>query len=551
MFYKIKFVLFFSVFISTFSSFAIPVEGHKIMVAAPTMQAIPVGQHIFKKGGNVVDVAVAVELALAVTSPYNASLGGGGFAMIRLNQQEPVAADFRETAPILTHPNFYKDKPEKASTIGSLAVGIPGIAAGLWEIHHKYGKLKWSQLFDDAIQLADKGFAVSGDWVRDTDETKNDFNAAGKKYFFKNGVSYKPGEILRQPQLAKALRKLRDEGPSTFYKGAVAKDITTTLKKAGGVLASQDLENYKVRWLTPLKKDFMNHTVYMMPPPSSSGVLTSTMIGLMEETQLAKKTPTSVEEYHLLAEILKMAFRGRSLLGDPDYNKNPVTELTSPAYIKSLAQQFNSSKPVKLSALSEETLKKECSETTNFTVMDADGNTVVMTITLNGTYGSAVVTEKYGIALNNQMDDFTTIPDKPNMYGLIQGKANYVQAGKRPLSSMSPTIITKDNKTVLGVGGAGGPRIISGVFQTWYRVVANGYNMDRALQTPRIHQQFVPDQIFLDDYLFSADTKKALEKMGHKTETSWTAKVNGIHRRDDGILEGAYDSRSEGGAGGI
>lgn len=530
---------------------AIPVEGHKIMVAAPSPRVIEVGQKISQKGGNVVDVAVAVELALAVTSPYNASIGGGGFAMIRLNQQDPVAIDFRETAPILTHPQFYKDRPEKSSTIGSLAVGIPGIVAGLWDIHQKYGKLKWVQLFDDAIRLAESGFPVSGEWVRETNESKNDFNASGKKYLFKNDIAYKPGEILKQPQLAKALRKIRDEGPKSFYTGDIGKDIVTTLKKANGVMAIQDLQNYKTRWLTPLKKDYLGHTIHMMPPPSSSGVLTSTMIALAEKTDLAKKTPTSVEEYHLLAEILKMAFRGRTLLGDPDFNKNPVTELTSPKYIQYLVDQLSYKKPSKLSALNEESLKKESSQTTNFTVMDAQGNTVVMTITLNGGYGSAMVSDKYGIALNNQMDDFTTIADKPNMYGLIQGKANLVQAGKRPLSSMSPTIVTKNNKTVLGVGGAGGPRIISGVFQSWYRVVANGYDMDRALQTPRIHHQFVPEQIFLDNFQFSEDTKRALEKMGHKTETSWTAKVNGIRLRDDGILEGAYDSRAEGGAGGI
>ncbi len=543
--------IFFTTLMMTVSVFAVPVEGHKVMVAAPTQRAVEVGQKISQKGGNVVDIAVAVELALAVTSPYNASLGGGGFAMIRLNQQEPVAIDFRETAPILTHPNFYKDRPEKSSILGPLAVGIPGIAAGLWEIHQKYGKLKWAQLFDEPLRLAEQGFPVSGDWVRDTEETKNDFNPAGKKYFFKNETSYKPGEILRQPQLGKALRLLRDQGPKAFYTGDIGKDIIASLKKKGGVMAIQDLNNYKVRWLTPLKKDYLNHSVYMMPPPSSSGVLTSTIIGLAEKTELAKKIPSSIEEAHLLAEILKMAFRGRSLLGDPDFSKNPVTELTSTKYIKTLADQISSRKPVKLSALSEEVLKKESSETTNFTVMDAQGNTVVMTITLNGTYGSAMVSEKYGIALNNQMDDFTTIPDKPNMYGLMQGKSNLVQAGKRPLSSMSPTIITKDNKTVLGVGGAGGPRIITGVFQSWYRVVANGYNMDRAIQTPRLHHQFLPEHVFLDDYQFSVDTQRALEKMGHKTEVSWTAKINGIRLRDDGILEGAYDSRSEGGAGGI
>lgn len=351
--------------------------------------------------------------------------------------------------------------------------------------------------------------------------------------------------------MAKALKKLRDEGVKAFYGGDIGKDIVSTLKKPGGVIAIQDLQNYKVRWLTPIKKDFMGHTVYMMPPPSSSGVITSGILGLIEKTEMNKKAPASAEESHLLAEIFKFTFRGRSLLGDPDFNKNPVAELTSETYIKNLAKQINLKKPVQLKPLTTELLGKESNETTNFTVMDAQGNTVVMTITLNGTYGSAMVSDKYGISLNNEMDDFTTILDKPNMYGLVQGKANDVRAGKRPLSSMSPTIVTKNNKTVVAAGGAGGPRIITGVFQSWYRVVANGYNMDRAIQTPRIHHQFLPDTLFIDDTQFSYDTQKALEKMGHKTQVSWTTKVNGIHLRDDGILEGAHDSRSEGGAGGI
>ncbi len=532
-------------------AWGIPAEGHKIMVAGPTQLVIPVGQKISKMGGNVVDVAVAVELTLSVTSPYFASLGGGGFAMVRMNNEEPIAVDFRETAPILTHPQFYKDRGEKASIIGPLAVGIPGIPMGLWELHKKYGKLKWSQLFEDGIRLAEQGFPISGDWVRDTEETKNDFNPSGKKYFFKGGQSYRPGEILKQPQFAKALKKLRDEGIKSFYGGDIGKDIVATLKKPGGVIGIQDLQNYKVRWLPPIKKDFMGHTVYMMPPPSSSGILTSGILALIEKTEMAKKSPASAEESHMLAEIFKFVFRGRSLLGDPDFNKNPVAELTSDKYINGLAKKLNYKRPVELKPLTDELLAKESNETTNFTVMDAEGNTVVMTITLNGTYGSAMVSEKYGIALNNEMDDFTTVPDKPNMYGLIQGKANDVRAGKRPLSSMSPTIVTKNNRTVVAAGGAGGPRIITGVFQSWYRVVANGYNMDRAIQAPRIHHQYLPDTLFIDEFQFSSDTHRTLDKMGHKTQVSWTTKVNGIHLRDDGILEGAYDSRSEGAAGGI
>jgi gamma-glutamyltranspeptidase/glutathione hydrolase len=538
-------------FISSIAS-AVPAQGHKIMITAPSPRAVEVGQKVAKKGGNVADVAVAVELALAVTSPYYASLGGGGFAMIKMGDEGVKALDFRETAPILTHPTFYSDKPEQASTTGSLAVGIPGMAAGIWEVHQKYGKLKWAALFEEPIRLAEEGFPVSGDWVRITEDNRQDFSEAGKKYFFKaEQASYRPGEILKQPQLGKALRALRDQGPKAFYQGAIGKDLTATMKKLGGVLADADLKNYKVRWLTPLQKTYLGYNVNMMPPPSSSGVLTTSLIILAEMIGLDKDVPTSTEEYHHLGEIMKISYRGRTLLGDPDYHKNPIAYLTSTEYLKPLMEKIKSSKPMSLIPLNDTEIKKESSETTNFTVMDSSGNAIVMTVTLNGSYGSRVVTNNYGIALNNEMDDFTTNPNKPNMYGLMQGKGNLVQAGKRPLSSMSPTIIQKDGKTVLALGASGGPRIITAVFQSWYRVLANKYNIDRAIQTARIHQQFMPETLYVDELNFSADTKKNLTKIGHKVESSWMGRVNGIYLNEKGILEGAYDSRVEGGAGGI
>jgi gamma-glutamyltranspeptidase / glutathione hydrolase len=548
-----EFTLFWAVlFLISPSALAVPAQGHKIMITAPSPRAVEVGQKVAKKGGNVADVAVAVELALAVTSPYYASLGGGGFAMIKMGADPVKALDFREAAPILTHPTFYRDKPEHASTIGPLAVAIPGIAAGMWEVHHKYGKLKWAALFEEPIRLAEQGFPVSGDWVRITEDSKLDFNSAGKKYFFKREATpYLPGEILVQPQLGKALRLLRDQGPKAFYQGAIAKDLATTMKKLGGVLAHDDLKNYKVRWLTPMQKNYLGYTINMMPPPSSSGVITASLISLAEMIQLNKDVPTSTEEYNHLAEMMKISYRGRSLLGDPDFHKNPIAYLTSDAYLKPLAKKISTSKPMTLIPLNENVIKKESNETTNFTVMDANGNTIVMTVTLNGNYGSRVVTNTYGIALNNEMDDFTTDPEKPNMFGLIQGKGNLVQAGKRPLSSMSPTIVQKDNKTVLALGASGGPRIISSVFQTWYRVLANSYNIDRAIQTPRLHQQFAPETLYVDELNFSADTKKNLINIGHKVNSSWMGRVNGIYLNDKGILEGAFDSRVEGGAGGI
>jgi gamma-glutamyltranspeptidase/glutathione hydrolase len=271
----------------------------------------------------------------------------------------------------------------------------------------------------------------------------------------------------------------------------------------------------------------------------------------MQQLQMDKQIPLSVEEYHLIGEMFKVAFRGRTQLGDPEFTQNPISMLTGEDYLKPLGAKIKNNKVFSLAPLDDQSEPKESQETTNFTVMDADGNTVVLTSTLNGNYGSRVVSNKYGIAMNNEMDDFTTVLGRPNMFGLVQGRANLVQAGKRPLSSMSPTIITKDNKTVMGVGASGGPTIITSVFQTWYRVLVSKLDIDRAMQAPRVHQQFAPNILFLDYNNFPADTKKGLEKIGHKTDHGSTGKVNGIFLNDQGILEGAFDSRGEGGAGGI
>lgn len=529
---------------------AIPEDTQNLMVAVPSRHALDTARNVANKGGNVVDVAIAVELTLAVVVPYNASIGGGGFAMIRINGAHH-ALDFRETAPAASTPDLFKGRDTKESIRGPLAVAIPGIPAGLWALHQKYGKLKWSALFEDAIRLADKGFPVSGEWSKIAHRHFKNFNRTGKKYFAKEGGYYLAGDQLQQPQLAKALTSLRDKGPDGFYKGAVAEDIIKTVNDIGGSLTANDFTNYKVRWLKPIEKQFRGHTVYMMPPPSSSGVVTSALMELVDTPVFKKATAFGTSEYHLLSEAFKIAYRGRSALGDPDFHKNPSFHLLSQKYLKPMAQSLDLKKRISLKPLNEKQLPKESSETTNFTVMDKNGNTVVMTITLNGTFGSGLVTPEYGIALNNEMDDFTTQVDTPNMFGLIQGAGNLIAPGKRPLSSMSPTIITKNNETVLALGGAGGPRIISSVFQTWYRVLNNNIDIDRALQTPRVHHQFLPDVVYIDSY-FSPDTKSGLEKIGHKTEVSWTAKVNGIQRNPETkVLSGAFDARGEGAAGGI
>lgn len=529
---------------------AVPAEGHRLMIAAPNHYAVEVGQRVAQRGGNVVDVAVAIGLSLAVTAPYYAALGGGGFALVKMKDQVE-ALDFREIAPKATHKDYYKDLPGGSSQNGAHAVAVPGFPAGLWELHQKFGKLKWELLFTDAIAMADSGFAVTGGWVNTTESQKERFNKTGQKAFFKKDmISYKPGEILRQPGLAKALAILQRQKLPGFYGGPVAKDIVDTVVAGGGKISLEDFKAYKVRWLKPLTTEYEGYKIYLMPPPSSGGVVIFSALNMIEKLDVKSKPLLSADEFHLLAEIEARAFRGRALLGDPDFHKNPLAFLTSPAYLEEMRKSVNPKKTTAIKALSESEIN-ESVETTHYSVMDSDGHAIALTVTLNGSYGSAVVSDKFGIALNNEMDDFTTKPGEPNMYGLVQGSGNNVEAGKRPLSSMSPTLVEKSGQVVMTLGAPGGPRIISGVLQAIYRILGRGMDVDSAVQAPRVHHQFQPNIVYVDRQRFSPEVLTDLKNRGHKIEESWMGKVYVVRLRPDGVLEAAFDARGEGGAGGI
>lgn len=552
MFSPIKWVFSLLIIISLASStsWAIPAEGSKMMIAAPSPYAVEIGKRIIEDGGNVIDVAVAVGLTLSVTSPYFAALGGGGFALIKMGDKVEVL-DFREVAPGATGPKFYLDKAKDASQNGGAAVGVPGFPAGLYEMHKKYGKLKWKKLFYYPMKLASEGFTVSGEWARNTERASERFNKGGKKHFMKDTDKlYRPGQTLQQHGLTKAMKEFKRKNVKGFYEGFVAKDIVDTVKASGGVMELSDLKNYKVRWLEPLTTNFMGHKVYLMPPPSSGGVVIKTALKLMEKLKLNEKKPLSVEELHLMGEILSRSFRGRATLGDPDFHTNPLDLLLSDDYLLKMANSISAKKSKKLEPLAIEARARESHETTHYSVMDAKGNAISLTVTLNGNYGSAVVSNRFGIALNNEMDDFTTRPGEPNMFGLIQGNGNSVQPGKRPLSSMSPSLVEKDGKIVMTVGAPGGPRIISGTLQVIYRVLANGWDMDKAIQAPRVHHQFLPHTLYVDQDRLSPDVLDALRKKGHNVEESWNSRVVGVRMNEKGNLEAAFDARGEGAAGG-
>ncbi len=551
-----QFALIVFTLVVSFKTFAVPAEGHHIMVAGPSPYSPPIVKDIHSKGGNVVDALVAAALELSVTHPAYAALGGGGFAIVKMGK-EKAALDFREVAPQSANPETYKEKPAAASLTGGLAVGVPGVAAGLYELHHKFGKLKWSQVVQPALLLAENGFQVSGEWTQLVNRNHDRFTPEGRSIFFPGEKALRAGDQFKQPALAKFLRRLQNEGQKAFYEGSVADEIVAMVNAAGGTYVKADLSHYRVRWLKPITAHFMGYDLTLMPPPSSGGVVIAQALRLIEKKELATKTaPLSADEFHGLIEIEKLSYRNRSSLGDPDFTKNPIDQLLDESALDRLAAMIKTNAAIPSASLLTADEKKimdsareEKPETTHISVMDTDGNTVAMTLTLNGDFGSGLVT-KSGIALNNEMDDFTTHPGQPNMFGLIQGDANAVRAGARPLSSMSPTIVEKDGQTVLSLGSPGGPRIISAVLQVIYRSLARSLDVDVAIQSPRVHHQFLPDVVKTDANKLSPELLAALKAKGHTIELSSTAKVYAVRRSADGSLSAAADARGEGAAGG-
>jgi gamma-glutamyltranspeptidase/glutathione hydrolase len=545
------FVLLLSLLVTPLSARAVPAEGQNIAVSGPSPHAVDTALKIYEMGGNAVDSAVAAALVLSVTSPYYAALGGGGFALISSENQTRVI-DFRETAPKATHRTYYVTLPKEASRYGGTAVGVPGLPAGLFEMHKKYGKLHWSRLFDDAIRLAEKGFVVSGEWSQLTQKAHGYMNNHGKKHFLKKDEHlYLPGDKLVQPGLAKLLREMRNRGAVSFYEGAVAKDIIDAVTSAGGAMTTKDLQTYRPIWRNPITTMVGEHEVALMPLPSSGGHLIQAALTMMSLLEITKKTPLSADEFHTLGEIQRFVFRARSELADPAYHTAELRPLLGDIALAMAAEKFKLEKkmelpePVPLQKYLER-IEDEPTETTHISILTKDRGAVSMTLTLNGLYGSGVVTEKFGIALNNEMDDFTTLPEVPNLFGLIQGKANEVEPGKRPLSSMSPTLVLKDGKPVMSLGAPGGPRIINGVMQVLYRTLLLGWNIDDAIQAPRVHHQYLPDVLYTEPRKFSPEVLEALKAKGHKLDELFVARVYGAQMNKSGILEAAHDLRGEG-----
>ncbi|WP_249159167.1 gamma-glutamyltransferase [Bradyrhizobium jicamae] len=507
---------------SCYAASVAPVAAENGMVVSAQHLATKVGVEVLKRGGNAVDAAVAVGYALAVAYPAAGNLGGGGFMTIQLADGRKTFLDFRETAPKAATANMYLDKDgtviKGASTKGHLAVGVPGSVAGMEYAREKYGTMKRADLIAPAIQIADDGFALEqGDidlLLTATDDFKDD--PATATIFLKDGKPYQVGDRLLQRELGETLREISKRGTDGFYKGWVGAAIVASSQAGKGLITQEDLENYKVRELAPVECDYRGYHVISAPPPSSGGVVICEILNILEGYQLKELGYHSAEAVHYQIEAMRHAYVDRnSYLGDPDFVKNPLDRLLDKAYAARIRAVIDPNKAGVSKDIKPGVAPHEGSNTTHYSVADKDGNAVSVTYTLNDWFGAKVTAAKTGVLLNDEMDDFTAKIGVPNLYGLVQGEANAIAPGKRPLSSMSPTVVTKDGKTVMVVGTPGGSRIITAVLQTMINAIDYGMNAQEAVDMPRIHQQWLPDLTNVEDYALSPDTRKLLEAKGH------------------------------------
>ncbi len=500
-----------------------PVEAEHGMVVTAQHLATDVGVDVLKSGGNAVDAAVAVGYALAVVYPTAGNLGGGGFMTIRMKDGKTTFLDFRERAPLAATKTMYLDAKgdivPRASLDGYLAVGTPGSVMGFETAREKYGTRKREELIAPALKYAKEGFTLEqGDaasFATGAKRLAKDDEAA--KIFLKAGGSpYVSGEKLVQPDLAAVLQSISEKGPDAFYKGAPAEAIVKASQAKGGILAKEDFEQYKVRELKPIECNYRGYDIISSPPPSSGGVIICEILNVLEGYPLSYLGYGSAEAVHIMVEAMRYAYVDRNAaLGDPDFIDNPVSKLLDRSYAASIRAKidpYRAGTSANLKPLG----GKESTETTHYSVIDDEGNAVAVTYTLNGSFGAGVVAPGTGVLLNNEMDDFTSKPGVPNLYGLVQGEANAIAPKKTPLSSMSPTIVTKDGKPFMVIGSPGGSRIITITLEAILNVVDFGMDISQAVNAPRIHHQWQPDTVYLEPYALSPDTEKALAAMGYK-----------------------------------
>jgi gamma-glutamyltranspeptidase / glutathione hydrolase len=571
------------------AALTLPLRSKKGMVVSAHPLASEAGILMLRKGGNAVDAAVATTFAISVVEPFSAGIGGGGFLLMHSEKTGDIKAlDFRERAPLKATRNMYLDAEGKvrpnASINGYLAVGTPGTVAGLYEVHRRYGKLSWQEVMKPAIALAKNGFILGDVATWRSLQTNQSYkqallkNPALREIFTRKGEFYQPGEKLVQSDLARTLTAIA-QNPQSFYTGSIAQAIASDMVKNGGLITLEDLKAYKPIWRTPVCGNFRQAKICSMPPPSSGGVHLLQILKIIGDTDLKSLGWHHPDAIHLMVEAMKIAYSDRSeYLGDPDFVKVPVQELLSPAYAKKRRQEINMQmarpstevKPVDRNTLQRfsqvdnqsleentiplshqsvklNTTRHESTQTSHLTVVDGERNAVSLTFTINLSFGSGVVTPGTGIVLNNEMDDFAAAPGVPNAFGLVGNDANAIAPRKTPLSSMTPTIVTENGHFLMAAGAPGGSTIITQVLQVILNVLE--YNMDvgAAVSVPRIHHQWLPDELRVESWGLDALTVQDLRRRGHKIkETTPWGNGNAIAVTSDGTLEGAADPRGEG-----
>lgn len=533
-----------------------PVVATGGMVVSEEELASEIGASILRRGGNAVDAAVATALALAVVLPEAGNLGGGGFMLVHLaKEHRTVALDYREIAPRAATRDMYL-KPDgsvdhEELDHGAKAVGVPGTVAGLAYALEHWGTMKWWQLVDPALALADKGYVLNATQAASLEMGRERLllnDEAKRVYLAADGSAPPMGARRRYTDLAATLKLLKSVGPKAIYGGAIGQKIVDDLQRQGGVITMEDLLGYRVTERAPVTGTYRGFEVVSMPPPSSGGVHLLQMLNILEGWPLAGMGAGSAQGTHLMTEAMRRAYADRSeYLGDPDFVKVPVAALTSKDYAAALRSHINPDRATASATVKPGQLAPyESRQTTHFSVMDRDGNAVANTYTLNWSYGSGIVAKGTGILLNNEMDDFSAKPGEPNAFGLTGGEANAVQPGKKPLSSMTPTLLMKDDKVFLVTGSPGGSQIITTVLQTIVNVVDHGMNIQAATNAPRVHHQWWPDELLVERTV-SPDTIALLRARGHTVTPTYPIGTTQTILYWDGLFQGAADPRRGGG----
>ncbi|GGG45855.1 gamma-glutamyltransferase [Croceivirga lutea] len=553
-----KLILLLLLFVSFYNCRTEPIKTtglvtEKAMVVAARKEAAAIGVAIMEKGGNAFDAMVGTELALTVAYPFAGNLGGGGFMVYRKSNGEVGALDYREKAPLAAHEDIYLDSLgnviPKMSTVGATAIGVPGTVAGVFAVHEKFGSLPMNEILTMVIKLAEKGVVVTEKQAKRITSYKEQFVAVNGDST-KFAQNFTAGDTIKYPALAKTLQIIARDGKDGFYKGEVARKLASFIQEKGGFITEEDLAKYEAKWREPVQFTYKDLKIISMSPPSSGGVTMNQIFKMMEPYEVRDFGHNSLKTIQLFTEAARRAYADRNyFLGDPDFVDIPLDELLSDSYIQNRMSDFSFDKATSSEAVSHgEVTIVESMETTHYSIVDDKGNAISATTTLNGGYGSKLYHPELGFFLNNEMDDFSSKPGEPNMFGLIGAEANSIQPEKRMLSSMTPTIVEKDGKLYMVVGTPGGSTIITAVAQTILNVYEFNLSMQEAVNAPRFHHQWLPDVIMFEEEGFSDELKTQLKNKEYNIlegRTPIIGKVDAIKILPNGKLEGGADKRGD------